>query len=355
MIFGAAGTSGLDLDNDLTSSAFNIAGITFSSGAAAFVIGDGTTNTYSGAGAGNAFALTGGITNSGTNLETINNPFSIAATQTFTTTAGGGNLTFGGAISGVGGITAAGAGTVTLAGADTYGGTTTLNSGTLIITGTNSGGGAIALNGTNTTLTFNSSGTVATSGISIFPSSGSNETMNISGGTLLVGSNGIQAIGGNHGAIVFNGGTLKSSTAFTISGSIPISSPSGTSTIDTSGGNITSGSGFGYTASPGQMVIQGGNTFATPFDAGQTGVVTVTGAGTTLQFNGNVVSTITAAVTVNALAKIDLDGDIDKNAVSLGGLNGAGTVINSSTTQPTTLTLNGVGGAFQRRDCSVDR
>ncbi len=335
MIFGAAGTSGLDLDNDLTSSAFNIAGITFSSGAAAFVIGDGTTNTYSGAGAGNAFALTGGITNSGTNLETINNPFSIAATQTFTTTAGGGNLTFGGAISGAGGITAAGAGTVTLAGADTYGGTTAVNAGTLNITGTSSGTGQYTM-ASGTTLTVASSGTVTLSRLTV---AGGGGTINFNSGVIALGAGGINYVSGGVG-LNFAGATLLSTAATSISGGLPINFLSGTSTIDTTGGNITSGSGFGNAASPGAVTIQGGHTLAAPWDAFQTGAVTVTGAGTTLQFNyAN--NAITSAVTINSGAFVDLGGDTN----SLGGLVGAGSVINSSVTA-STLTLNGVGGTF---------
>ena len=54
---------------------------------------------------GNSFALGGGITNSSANTQTINDAFSMAATQTFTTTTGGGNLSLGGVISGAGGLT----------------------------------------------------------------------------------------------------------------------------------------------------------------------------------------------------------------------------------------------------------
>jgi hypothetical protein len=68
----ATGTGGLNLNNDLTTAAFNIAGITFDAGAAAFVIGDGTAN----ANVGNTFVLTGNIVNNSTSLQTINNPFS---------------------------------------------------------------------------------------------------------------------------------------------------------------------------------------------------------------------------------------------------------------------------------------
>ncbi len=71
------------------------------------MIGDGTATDTN---LGDAFNLTGGVTNSGTNLETINDAFSMTAVRTFTTTTGGGNITVGGNISGTGGgITTAGA------------------------------------------------------------------------------------------------------------------------------------------------------------------------------------------------------------------------------------------------------
>ena len=95
LLFNTAGAAGTTLNDDLTTTAFNIAGFTFNAGASAFTIG------------GNSFALTGGITNNSTNLQTINDAFSMAAPQIFTTTTGGGNLKFGGVISGAGGLTAA--------------------------------------------------------------------------------------------------------------------------------------------------------------------------------------------------------------------------------------------------------
>ena len=126
LVFGVAGAGGLNLNNDLTSGSFSIAGLTFNSGAGAFVIGDGTTALN----VGNTFVLTGNIANNSTSLETINNPFSMTAARTFTTTAGGGDITLGGNISGTGGaITKAGAGTLTLKGANTYDVLTTVQGG----------------------------------------------------------------------------------------------------------------------------------------------------------------------------------------------------------------------------------
>ena len=111
-------------DNSMTPGTFSIAGITFNVGAAAFVI-----NPNAGT---NGFTLTGNVANNGTNLETINDPIVMTAGRTFTLTAGGGNITLGGAISGTGSITTAGAGTLTLSGSNSYTGATTVATATTL-------------------------------------------------------------------------------------------------------------------------------------------------------------------------------------------------------------------------------
>ncbi len=109
LIFGAAGTAGTTLNDDLTNSSYNVAGITFNSGDPAYTI------------SGNAFTLTGGITDSTNNVtETINNAISLTASQSFTV-ATGGNLTLAGTISDTGGgFTQSSTGTLTLSGANTF-------------------------------------------------------------------------------------------------------------------------------------------------------------------------------------------------------------------------------------------
>ena len=146
LVFAASASSGLDLNNNLTSSTFDIGGISFTPGAAAFVIGDGSTN----ANAGDAFLLSGSVTNSGTNLETINNPFGLAASEIIAPQASGG-IALGGNIGGTGfGLVKAGTGTLILSGTNTYSGGTTINAG-IVQAGNNSALGAssaaLAVNG----------------------------------------------------------------------------------------------------------------------------------------------------------------------------------------------------------------
>ncbi len=144
--FGANSASSATLNDDLTTAAFNIAGITFNSNAVAYTL------------AGNAFTLGGDITNNSTNLETINNAITLNGNRTITTATSGG-VTIGGAISGNYGITKSGSGAgvtgvLTLTGNNTYTGATTINSGTLSIGGAgtlNNGNyaGAIGISSTN--------------------------------------------------------------------------------------------------------------------------------------------------------------------------------------------------------------
>lgn len=145
------GTSSITALNENEAAGFSIGSFTFNAGASAYTI------------SGNSFALgVGGITNNSTSLQTINDAFTIATAGTaFTTTAGGGNLALGGAISGAGGMTFAGTGTTTLSGALSYTGATTVNAGTLTITGTGTGLGVVSVAPTSSaTLNLASTGTL---------------------------------------------------------------------------------------------------------------------------------------------------------------------------------------------------
>ncbi len=125
LLFGTAGAGGLLLNDNLTNVAFNVAGSTFNPGATAFVIGNGNIT----ANAGNAFVLTGGITNNSTSLQAINNPSgAITGATTF-----------------AGSLTKTGGGTCILDQAFTYTGATTVTGGNLEVNGSISGSSGVSV------------------------------------------------------------------------------------------------------------------------------------------------------------------------------------------------------------------
>lgn len=240
LVFGAAGAGGLNLNNDYTTSAFNLAGITFNVGAAAFVIGDGTAADTN---AGNTFTLTGNVTNNSNSLETINNSFALGTIATFTTTTGGGNITLGGNVGGGGGITASGGGTLRLSGANIFTGATTVTSGTLIFSGTNTGSAATVKGGT----------------LEVDYSTGAT-------GNILDASK-VLTLAGNGATFLVNGGTSPQTQTFAGlaiqagSNTIALTTSGGATSLVFTGGTITRATGatLNFTTPPGTMITLAGN------------------------------------------------------------------------------------------------
>ncbi len=116
--FGTVGGGGAILNMNLTSPNTNFLGLTFNANAPSFVLTGGTINS------------TGGLVNNSTNLETINLNVIFTSTHSINAVSGG-TMLIGGVISGAGGTTKTGGGTVTLTNANTYTGITAVNSGTL--------------------------------------------------------------------------------------------------------------------------------------------------------------------------------------------------------------------------------
>lgn len=237
------------------------------------------------------------------------------------------------------GITKAGAGAWTLAGANAYTGTTTVNAGTLNITGTNINASPITfVSGGGGVVNINSSGTVNAGTVTW--SGATAGVLNLNSGTLLENGGGLNSSSSTANALNFNGGTLKSGAPFPISGNLNITIQSGGGTVDTSGGSITSSSTFGNTASPGTLNVIGGNTLQTPVGATMTGPVNITGAGTTLRLT-------TTAAAYTGLWTVGTGANLDINNVgnfSFGGLAGGGTVLDTAASAVRTITITGAGG-----------
>jgi autotransporter-associated beta strand protein len=148
----------------------------------------------------------------------------------------GNNVTLASAITGTGGLTKVGLGTLTLSGANTYTGGTIINAGTLLLA----------------------------SGVSL-PTVG---MVTINGGTLNIGSNNLSlsAINALSGSIAMGGGTLTYNSAGVASLALPIT------------GN-------------GGLAVQGGGTLFLTGASTFTGTTAVTGS--TLVVNGSLASTVT--------------------------------------------------------------
>ena len=252
------GSTRLTPNNNLTADT-SLAGITFSAGAGAFILG------------GNRITLGGNVTNSSTALQTINLAMILSGTRTFTTSTGGGDLTINGILSetgGVRGITKAGLGTLTLSAANSYTGLTTVSAGVLNIRH-NTGLGTIA------------GGTTITSGATLQLQN------NITVGNEALTIRGAGATGQN-GALVNVSGTNNYGGLLTLGATSTISSNSGTLNL-TNGGTIT-GATFGLT-------LQGsGNGTVASIIGTTSGTLTKSGTGTWTLTGAN---TFTGATTVN--------------------------------------------------------
>ena len=197
---------------------------------------------------------------------------SMNATRTVTVTAG--NLTVGGAISGVGfGLTKNGTGTLVLAGANTYTGTTTLNAGTLSIYNANAIG----------------TGTLVIAGGTL---------NNTSGAAITLATNNAQSWNGNFAFAGTNDLNLGTG-AVSITAVRAVTVNSGNLTV----GGVISGAGGLNKLGSGTMVLAGASTYsgATTLSAGTLNLDNANAIGTgTLSINGTgtINNTSGAAITL---------------------------------------------------------
>lgn len=318
----------------------SINSLTFSSGASSFTLGGAGTYTIS-----------SGITNSSSNLQTINNAIILSAAQTWSATSGalalGGNVanggflltisggnatTLGGVLSGTGGLTKSGTGTLTLNGTNTYSGNTTLSAGTTAI-GNNAafgtsaltfGGGIIATSGGARTLTNNISVTANTTftaandltlngTISLTAS----RTFTVSGAGIITFGGVVSQASGSRRLTKSGTGTLVLNGANTFGGGLTVSA--GTIIL---GSNTAAGSG---TLSMGTATFQAsGGTRTLTNAVSITGNTTFSGANDFI-FSGAATMTSSRTLTIN------------NSSVTFNG------VFGQSSSTARTLTKNGAG------------
>src|SRR5881396_3618045 len=236
--------------------------------------------TISGSGytvGGNATTLTGSLADT----NTISLGLTFAATRTVTVSNAATTLTISGVISGAGGLTKSGSGTVTLSAANTYTGVTTINVGTIAI--------------------------AADAGLGAAPGAPT------------------------AGKLTFGGGTLRTTASFTVAANRGIAL-TGAGTISTDPGTTLTYGGIIAGASPltkagtGTLIVSGANSY--------TGATTISAG--TLQLGATNAVPSGSAVTVSGGATFDLRGFSD----GIGSLAGAGTVT-SGAAGAVTLTAGG--------------
>ncbi|HLF38970.1 MAG TPA: autotransporter-associated beta strand repeat-containing protein, partial [Burkholderiales bacterium] len=353
-----AGTLSYGVNNALATGAvtvndggtYDLAG--FSDSIGALTANSGSTGATVTTGAG-TLTLTGNITSTGGAANaSISGNLAFGATRTVTTTNAADGLDISAAISGAGGLTKAGAGTVTLSGANTYTGTTAVNAGTLRL----AGGDAIADTGVVTLantadVTLDLNGTSETIG-SLAGGGANGGNVTLGAGTLTTGGN--NATTTYSGAIGGTGGIVKEGTGnFTLAGT---SNYDGVTTISVGTLTATSadalgGAAGGTTVNPGTtLALNGTLTWAEP--------VTLAG-GTLSRAGGN--PTLTGAVDLAAdsivtaaAGTLTLSGDVSgagalsKTGAGIVVLSGSNTYTGPTNVNVGTLRVaggNGIGDA----------
>ena len=284
-----------------------------------------------------------------------------ARTLTLSNAAG----SFSGVIGGTGGLTVAG-GSQTLSGANTYSGATSISAGTLKLSGT---GSVADSSGVTVDGTFDISGTTAGATIASLDGSGTvtlgSKALTLSNaagsfGGVIGGTGGLVLAGGNQtlgGTNTYTGGTTLAGGVLTVSSDTNLGGAAGDLVFN--GGALATSSAF--TSARG-VTLQGNGTLQTDADLGLSGVIsgsgdlTKTGSGK-LTLSGINIYTGTTDISAGTLAlsgagsvadssTVTADGTFDISGSTAGAtiasLDGTGTV----TLGGKTLTLANASGTF---------
>ena len=312
---------------------YSLTGITFSNGASSFNIGTASSVLT---------LLSGGLVNNSTKLQTLNVPLVMSSAQTFDAAAGDlalsqtvnnsgfvlnfagvSNSILGGVISGSGGLTKTGAGTLTLTNAaSSFTGSLLVKSGTVVITTNASVNSLTAFDSIgqdgsdNGTLTLNGTGSLTTTGdFNVGDSGAAAGTLNIqdnavlSLNTFFIGS-AFTAGSTASGTVNQSGGTVTEANAgigqFAIGGRNTTTSTNGVGVYNLSGGTLTAAAGI-RVGGQGTGTFNLSNTGSLNANAG-INIARLAGATGTFNLNGGTITTLNIASSTGINATNNFNG-----------------------------------------------
>ncbi|MDY0168320.1 MAG: autotransporter-associated beta strand repeat-containing protein [Thermoguttaceae bacterium] len=335
LFFG--GTTRLTPSNDVAADT-SFAGITFNSGAGAFVL------------SGNRITLGGNVTNNSTSVQTVQLDMILDSTRTV---AGSGSMTLQGALSGDGGLTKTGSGILTLSGssANTYTGPTNVSGGTLTL---GKSANVISVPGD---LDISGGAKVTFSAHNVNQQIASDAAVTMSGASSALNCTGFNAdfrnVTQTIGSLGVTGGVFHTGTGtWTVTGAASFTGGAGNTIFL---GNSGATAYFGSLSLTNMNAASSGNV-ANSFslygnDATQSSIFVRSGG---LSLENSVIHLRRGSVTNAKGSRLVLDGDVTTTGTSAsrisedtaGGTNGAVAVQLSSTAGAVTRTFNiGGGGA----------